>query len=232
MATNHWIVRHTSPTSSMHTPRNKSLVELESNKRTLFQLKERYPGRESQIDRITQCLGSTHATSGPLFIYGPPSSGKTSITLDFLKLSGIPHAYINCHEINRTKAILTSVLHQLKGNKRKRSEGYNTSIRCDNINDFLVALPTTTNTNSTHHRRALCIVLDAVDRIATTNSDLLIALSRIPIATSVKIHVVLISTVPWGTGKFNIDGQRILPPIQIHFPAYKVEHLAKVKRFK
>ena len=51
------------------------------------------------------------------------------------------HAYINCNETSRVRPLLCSVLHQLKGGKRQRDDGYECGVKCDSIADFRTQLP-------------------------------------------------------------------------------------------
>jgi len=58
-----------------------------------------------------------------------------------LRALGLRHAYINCHETTRVRPLLASILHQLKGGKRLRDEGYACGAKCDSLADFRLQLP-------------------------------------------------------------------------------------------
>jgi Cdc6-like AAA superfamily ATPase len=52
----------------------------------------------------------------------------------------VRHAYVNCTEASRPRPLLCSLLHQLKGGKRQRDDGYDCGVKCDNIGDFRMQL--------------------------------------------------------------------------------------------
>ena len=68
--------------------------------------------------------------------------------------------------------------------------------------------------------------LDAAQRLA--GSDLLTALTRAAETTGANVGVVVVSTLPWGSGRFSKDVQNVQPPVHIHFPAYCQDQLLKV----
>lgn len=185
-------------------------------------LKQRYPGREGPIDLLADRLRASRAFGPTIFVYGPPSTGKTSIVRDLLIDLGLGYAYVNCHESTRTRSILASVLYQLNGGKRHRENGFEASTRCDTLTDFMNALPQA----ASRHKGVCWIVLDAAHRLAS--SEVLTALTRAPDTTGANVGVILISTLPWGSGRFSKDTQNLQPPVNVHFPAYTQAQLSKV----
>lgn len=45
----------------------------------LEQLKQRWPCREQPLEQLAHRITSTGAVEGPLFVFGPPATGKTAV---------------------------------------------------------------------------------------------------------------------------------------------------------
>lgn len=185
-------------------------------------VKARYPGRESQIDQLAARLTRGKSRGGPLFIYGPSSTGKTAVVRDLITALGLPNAYADCTEATHTKPLLCSLLHQLRGSKRRREDGFATSARCSSLAEFLHELPAATS----RHRAVTWVVLDNAQRLA--GSDLLKALMRLRDATSADVRLIMLSTVPWDRGQFGSGTDAVVQALQLEFPAYRQEQLLKV----
>jgi len=185
-------------------------------------LKQRYPGRETQIDELAILFGSNRIASNPVFVYGPPGTGKTSVLRDLLTHLKITQAYVSCHETTRTRTVLESILHQIKGTKRRREDGYGPSMRCDSMGEFLSVIPSVVLRN----KGAAWIIIDNAQRLA--GADLLSMLTRLPDATSSNVGVCLIANIPWATGKFISTNQNLMPPHPVHFPAYTGPQLQRI----
>jgi origin recognition complex subunit 5 len=203
------------PAQAAPEPSTASIVDVTS-------LKQRYPGREAQVDELATLLGSNRNASNPVFVYGPPGTGKTSVLRDLFKHLRISQAYISCHETTRTRTVLESILHQIKGTKRRREDGYGPSVRCDSMGEFLSTLPSIVSRN----KSAAWIIIDNAQRLAGT--DLLSMLTCLTDATSSNVGVCLIANVPWATGKFISTNQNLMPPHPVHFPAYTGPQLQRI----
>lgn len=183
-------------------------------------LLKRWPGRAEQVQGLLKVAGA--AGSPSLFIYGPSSTGKTSLVRDVLRELQLAHAYVNCVEWTKPRPLLQSVLSQLKGRKRKASEGYSIDCRCENTAEFLVQLPGI----APAHKSAKYIVVDHVERIG--DSDLLAVLLKARELSGANIGVILISSVAWGSCMFDSDTLRMSRPMQLAFPAYDEDTLKKI----
>ena len=72
----------------------------------------------------------------------PPYPARPAARRGLLSALRLPHAYVNCNEHGaRPRSLLASVLHQLKGGKRQREDGYDTALKCDSLADFRLQLP-------------------------------------------------------------------------------------------
>lgn len=58
-----------------------------------------------------------------------------------LQALGVRHAYVDCVEGTRPRALLPLVLQQLKSGKRMRDSGYDCGVKCDSMADFRQQLP-------------------------------------------------------------------------------------------
>lgn len=148
--------------------------------------------------------------------------------------------------------VLSSVLHQLKGSKRLREDGYDTPAKCINISDFLLQLPAAAAaaagarrtgagmlkssahvaTSAAPHAAAAnftpCwVVVDHAERLA--GSELLAALASMRSVMRTNVGLVLISadmqgtrSGPWGEGPDALVCQ------VVEFPAYKPAELSQV----
>ncbi|KAL3139926.1 hypothetical protein ABBQ38_004216 [Trebouxia sp. C0009 RCD-2024] len=191
---------------------------------SLSVLSKRWLGRESQINRLTTAIRA--AGTPPLFVYGPSSTGKTSIVRDVLRELQCATAYVNCVECTRSRSLLQSVLSQLKGRKRKASEGYSIDIKCENTADFLVQI----SGIAPSHAPTKYIVVDHVERLADT--DLLAVLLKAKEITGANIGLILISSIAWGSCFYECDTLRVVRPAQLLFPAYEEEVLTKILALK
>jgi Cdc6-like AAA superfamily ATPase len=185
-------------------------------------VKARFPGREAQIHELARCLLAGESERCPVFVSGLTSTGKTAVVRALAGALGLRHAYVNCREASRTRPLLDSVLHQLKGGKRRREEGYEGTVRCDSAAAFLQALPAAAG----RRPGPAWIVLDEAQRLAGT--DLLTTLLAARETTGADVGLLLISSLPWGGGAFVSPGHSTPPPCQVPFPAYRPEALIKV----
>ncbi|KAL3154180.1 hypothetical protein ABBQ32_013697 [Trebouxia sp. C0010 RCD-2024] len=191
---------------------------------SLSVLSKRWLGRESQINRLITATGA--AGTPPLLVYGPSSTGKTSIVRDVLRELQCATAYVNCVECPRPRPLLQSILSQLKGRKRKVSEGYSIDIKCENTADFLVQISGV----APSHAPTKYIVVDHVERLADT--DLLAVLLKVKEITGANIALILISSIAWGSCFYERDTLRVVRPAQLLFPAYEEEVLTKILALK
>lgn len=193
-----------------------------ANSNLVARVKQRYPFREEIIDVLAADLLRQSSLGVNCLLYGPPATGKTAVARVLLTVLGVRHAYINCNEASRPRSLLCSVLHQLKGGKRQRDEGYDCGIKCDTIQDFRLQLPGVVG-----RRRGPCwLVLDNVHRIGGT--DLLSALMRVREDTGADLALLLIGHAGWGSGRYLRDTATAVPPKETFFPCYMPDQLQKI----
>lgn len=190
---------------------------------SIAQVLDQFPGRGDQIKLLASHLALPSASSTPILVHGPQTTGKTSILRDLLQALALKHAYVNCNYVSRVRATATSIYHQLRGTKRQRDEGYDFyGSRCDSTSDFLLKLPTVAPAN----KPPCWIVLDNAQRLAGT--ELLTALMRVKETTGANVGLILISPLPWASGAFSRDAFSAVQPISVEFSAYTAKQLIKV----
>lgn len=58
-----------------------------------------------------------------------------------LQSAGRRHAYVCCADSLRPPQLLSAVVSQLSGSKRKREDGYVSAASCDSVGELLQKLP-------------------------------------------------------------------------------------------
>ncbi|KAL4457995.1 hypothetical protein ABPG75_012860 [Micractinium tetrahymenae] len=184
-------------------------------------IKQRFAGREAEVDQLAEEFGRGPRLAGPCLVYGTSATGKTTVVRALLQALRVRHAYVNCVESSRPRPLLCSLLHQLKGGKRQRDELYECAVKCDGIAEFQLALP-----GIVGQRGPCWLVLEHADRLAGT--DLLSALLRVREDTGAQVAVLLIGRAGWGSGRYLRDTAGALPPQEVHFAAYAPDQLEKI----
>ncbi|KAL4853474.1 putative DNA helicase MCM9 [Chlorella vulgaris] len=200
-------------------------------------LKLQFPGREAGIDLLADQLrlpGSATGTDSDdaghkkvlsmhCLLYGPPATGKTTVVRGLLTALRLRHAYINCHEAGRLRPLLCSVLHQLKGGKRQRDEGYEAGTKCDSLADFRLQLQGVVGRCGD----PCWLVLDNAQRLGA--SELLAALLRMREDTGVQLAVLLVSSGSgWASGRYMRDTVAAPQPAEVCFQAYTPLELQRI----
>jgi origin recognition complex subunit 5 len=69
-----------------------------------------FPGRRTQIVELLRLLGPVNSPIIPLFVYGGPSTGKTSTVLQIFRHLQRPFVYSSCRTCYNPKILFESVL--------------------------------------------------------------------------------------------------------------------------
>ncbi|KAK7374293.1 hypothetical protein VNO80_07721 [Phaseolus coccineus] len=96
-----------------------------------------FPGRRSQILEIVRLLGPLNSPMLPLFVYGGPSTGKTSIILQLFRHLNRPLVYSSCRTCYNQGILFESILNQLFLHRKNAANGYANARRCDRPSDFV-----------------------------------------------------------------------------------------------
>ncbi|KAI9089980.1 hypothetical protein K1719_028950 [Acacia pycnantha] len=72
-----------------------------------------FPGRRSQVLELVRLLGPLNSPILPLFVYGGPSTGKTSIILQLFRHLNRPLVYSSCSTCYNHRILFESILNSL-----------------------------------------------------------------------------------------------------------------------
>ena len=129
----------------------------------VVELKQRFPGRETQIEDLVQVLTSLSVSSSshPMMISGPRGTGKTAMVRETVEALNIPHVYVSCYETKSAKDVYSAILEGLMGLKRHKREGYASTVRCGSLSEFLELLPEAIR----RYTRTPWVIVDAAHRL-------------------------------------------------------------------
>lgn len=96
-----------------------------------------FPGRHPQIRELLQILGPSNTPMLPIFVYGGPSTGKTSIILQLFRYLNRPFVYSSCRTCYSPRILFESVLNQLSHHRKNATNGYSSVKRCEKPSDFV-----------------------------------------------------------------------------------------------
>lgn len=99
-----------------------------------------FPGRQIQIKELISLIGGPRDFMTPLFVYGGPSTGKTTVVLEIFKRLNRPFAYASCRSCFNPRLLFESILNQLMSHRRTNANNYSSAKRCEKIADFVVYL--------------------------------------------------------------------------------------------
>ena len=97
----------------------------------------RWPGRREQISQLLGLIGEPHDHAMPMFVHGPPVTGKTSIVRDVLGTLGRPFAYTSLVDSHGPRLLLDALVEELAPHLRGVDEK---DLRCDRMADLVSIL--------------------------------------------------------------------------------------------
>ncbi|PRW18369.1 origin recognition complex subunit 5-like [Chlorella sorokiniana] len=190
-------------------------------------VKQRFAGaRDTQIDLLAAELLQSGGLGTGCLVYGPPATGKTAIVRSLLRALGVRHVYVNCPESPRPRALLASVLQQLRGGKRMRESGYDCGVKCDSMADFRLHLPDALGRRGDR----AWLVLDNAHRLA--GGELLAGLMRAREDAGAEVALLLVGTAPWASGRYLHGTAAELPPKEVAFAAYRPGQLQQIVEYR
>lgn len=96
-----------------------------------------FPGRRSQVLELVRLLGPLSSPILPLFVYGGPSTGKTSIILQLFRHLNRPLVYSSCSTCYNQRILFESILNSLFLHRKSAANGYSNAKRCERPSDFV-----------------------------------------------------------------------------------------------
>lgn len=185
------------------------------------QLEERFPGREKQLEQLGNVtIGSNDTDYSPqsIFVYGPPSTGKTTVIQEVFKKNG---GYVNCVECFTPRLLFEHAFDELVRHQPTYKNGFKTSQKIDTIQQFVKCIRQTFEKD----KETKYLILDRAERLRDMPGTVLPVLLRLSELTSANICVIFISNIVFE--KFRVKGGGV-EPFLIRFPEYTREDTIKI----
>ncbi|KAI9248261.1 origin recognition complex subunit 5 C-terminus-domain-containing protein [Phascolomyces articulosus] len=192
-----------------------------------------FPGRSKQISSLLGLMGKPNDRVIPsIFIYGHPSSGKTSVVRAILdkSLNRSQWAFINCVECHTPRMIFEHALNQWCHWIPSVENQFTGVCRVDNVHQFVKTIQEGVviqenkvvqfGSDETHY-----LVLDRAERLRDMGPTLLPVLLRLSEMTGRNICVILLSTIVFE--KFKVKGGAY-EPLYIRFSEYSKEDTLQI----
>ena len=180
----------------------------------------RWPGRREQISQLLGLIGEPHDHAMPMFVHGPPVTGKTSIVRDVLGTLGRPFAYTSLVDSHSPRLLLDALVEELAPHLRGMDEK---DLRCDRMADLVSIL----RRGLPPDNPAVFVVIDEATRLLDWKGAdaILTALMKLSELSERNVGCVLVATPGWDAFR-SAAGAR--PPAPVFFDAYSKAQLQKV----
>ncbi|XWS77013.1 hypothetical protein CRYUN_Cryun01aG0227300 [Craigia yunnanensis] len=96
-----------------------------------------FPGRQTQVLELLRLLGPLNSPMFPIFVYGGPSTGKTSVTLQVFRHLNRPLVYSSCVTCYSPRILFESILNRLLFHRKDSGHSYSSVKRCERPSDFV-----------------------------------------------------------------------------------------------
>ncbi|KAK9141138.1 hypothetical protein Scep_010819 [Stephania cephalantha] len=127
----------TQKTIKSHASLPSNNLVFEGEPLSLEALISNFPGRRLQILKLLNFIGPLNTSMLPLFLYGGPATGKTSVLLQSFRHLQRPFVYASCRTCHNPKILFESVLNQLLSHRQQASNGYSCAKKCEKPSDFV-----------------------------------------------------------------------------------------------
>ncbi|KAI8146558.1 origin recognition complex subunit 5 C-terminus-domain-containing protein [Fennellomyces sp. T-0311] len=197
------------------------------------ELESQFPGRSKQIASLLRLMGKPQDRVIPsVFIYGHPSSGKTTVVRAILEktLKRSLWAFINCVECHTPRMIFEHALNQWCHWTPSVENRFTGVCRVDNVHQFVKNIQdgvAVSDTKVVHigKEETQYLVLDRAERLRDMGSTLLPVLLRLAEMTGRNICVILLSTIVFE--KFKVKGGAY-EPLYMRFAEYTKEDTLQI----
>ncbi|KAG2209209.1 hypothetical protein INT47_005501 [Mucor saturninus] len=184
-------------------------------------LEDRFPGREKQLEQLSNVtIGSSLTDYSPqsIFVYGPPSTGKTSVISEVFKTNG---GYVNCVECFTPRLLFEHAMDQLIQRQPEFKNNYTRSRKIDNVQQFVKCIRETFQKDP----KTKYLILDRAERLRDMPGTILPVLLRLSELTDMNICVVFISNIVFEKFRVKRGG---IEPFLLRFPEYTREDTLKI----
>ena len=104
---------------------------------TLDDMIQNFPGRRLQILEVSQMIGPLNSPMLPLFIYGAPSTGKSSVITQILQHLNRPFVYTSFRSCYNPRIFYEHVLKRLSLLVKNVKIDFSSSLNCERASDFI-----------------------------------------------------------------------------------------------
>ncbi|KAG1141164.1 hypothetical protein G6F37_008531 [Rhizopus arrhizus] len=190
----------------------------------MCQLCESFPGRSEQIHFLSQLFESPSKPQS-IFIYGPPSTGKTAVLKRILNdRQGSSVSFVNCVESFTPRLLFQHAIDGFCGHEPNYNNSYTSYQRIDTVQQFIRAI----RESGIGDKQPAFLMLDRGERLRDIPNNILSSLLRLSELTERDICVILISNIPFE--KFRVKGGAV-EPLLIKFSEYSKEDTLKILQF-
>ena len=185
------------------------------------ELTSRWPGRREQVGQLLGLLGAPHDHAVPIFVHGPPVTGKSSIVRDVFTALGRPFAYVSLVDAHGPRLLLDAIVEELRPWLKHPTS--HPPARCDRLADLVTTLRRGIRADS----QAIYLVIDEATRLLDWKGEtqLLPALMKLSELTGRNVGTVLVATPGWDAFRSSA-GVRV--PMPVFFDAYNDAQLRAI----
>ncbi|XVF80089.1 hypothetical protein PTKIN_Ptkin15bG0042300 [Pterospermum kingtungense] len=250
------VTRRTTRSYSSSNNATESTKPIESYKPTLSDLGFRqqllsfddllscFPGRHTQIYELLRLLGPLNSPMFPILVYGGPSTGKTSVTLQVFRHLNRPFIYSSCVTCYSPRILFESILNQLLFHRKNSGNSYSSVKRCERPSDFVNYLrealesvignlkensgKSISKESGQPNGTMIYLVFDNLERVRDWDKSSLILpflFNLCDILKMPEVGLIFISNTAPDTYYLNIG---YVEPIPLYFPDYTEDDLRQI----
>ncbi|XP_078428608.1 origin recognition complex protein 5 isoform X2 [Wolffia australiana] len=201
---------------------NKSYLSRDESN-SLDNLLSCIPGRKSQVLELLQLIGPSNSPMLPLFVYGGPSTGKTSVVIQVLRHLKRPYVYSSFCSCFCPKILFDHIFNQLSllaNNVKKDLTGARS---CEKASDFVSSLKEVLT-----QFELMYLVFDSVDMVRRwdQSNDLTLVLFKLhDLLQVMNLGIIYISSSSPDSYYSKIGSTEPLP---VFFPDYTEEEIYEI----
>ncbi|CAH0555133.1 unnamed protein product [Brassicogethes aeneus] len=185
---------------------------------------ECFPCRSNEIDQLLNLFKSKEEPYPcSVYVYGGPSTGKSSIIKHVLKNLKINYVMINIIECYTSKNLYEIILNKFSGLHVYPLNGQPYT-KCENLMEFTYQLK---KISSIINLNGSVLVIDKVDELRDMDLNLLNALLKLKELTGISLCVVFVSEILF---EKYVSRSNVCEPIKIYFPQYTKEQLLEIMK--
>lgn len=119
----------------MAAPASLTPTDLDPHREAMDALCSRWPERRNEVKQLAGLLGAPYDHALPIFVHGPPVTGKSSIVRDVFRTLGRPCAYTSLVDSHGPRLLFDAVVEELAPHLSGLTEKQ--LRRCDRLADLV-----------------------------------------------------------------------------------------------